>query len=183
MIVYKIILILLKVILFSLQTLGLWYLIHFIPQWKRAKNGGLVGSYEFDFNKDFREKLDRHLAKDNSKMTPIIESGGLVGKTVRLKGGDEGIVLGVFLEHIDPRQPQKGRTTLVIYRGKKGRGKLETVVLYRKDDKELYSKYNKTGPVKSREIRKDVRLFCNNSCIQDCTECILKKYGKGHKAE
>lgn len=171
-IVYKILLITLKVILFVVQTLGIYFLIHNIPIWRRKRTGASAG-FEIFISKDVQKNLNEYLAAKE----PIYMSSSLCGKTIHLDGKDY-IVFGENLESIS-RNIGKSTTTLTLYRD----GKLSSYRLTAEKDKELYERYSKRGPVKSREIRRDVRDFCNNACILDCTECILKKYGKGHKVK
>lgn len=172
-VVYKIILIVLKVLLFSVETLGVFFLIHNIPKWRKRRKGA-YGAYETFVNDSLKERLDEMI----KSRKPVFESGGgLVGKSVRVEGKDY-LVMGEVLEKIITRHPENSTSTLLLYRD----GHLRSYSLGPEKSKELYTKYSKTGPVRSREIRKDVKMFCNNSCIQDCTECILKKYGKNNKA-
>ena len=170
---YKILLVVLKVILFTVQTLGVYFLIHNIPIW-RKKRTGASASYEMFLSKDVQKTLNEFLADRK----PVYESSSLCGKTIRLDGKDY-IVFGENIESINSRNIEKSVTTLMLYRD----GKLLSYRLTPEKDKDLYEKYSKRGPVRSRELRKDVRDFCNNACILDCTECILKKYGKGHKVK
>lgn len=170
---YKILLITLKLILFVVQTLGIYFLIHNIPIW-RKKRSGANASYELFITKDAQKTLNEYL----SGKQPIYESSSLCGKTIRLDGKDY-IVFGENIESINYKHIEKSATTLMVYRD----GKISSYKLTPEKEKELYERYSKRGPVRSREIRRDVRAFCNNACILDCTECILKKYGKGHKVK
>jgi len=170
---YKILLVVLKVILFTVQTLGIYFLIHSIPIWWKKRNGANA-SYELFISKDAQKTLNEYLAAKE----PVYEGSGLCGKTIRLDGKDY-IVFGENVELINYRHIKKSATILMIYRD----GKIGAYKLTPEKEKELYERYSKRGPVRSREIRRDVRDFCNNACILDCTECILKKYGKGHKVK
>ncbi len=174
-IVYKILLITLKVILFAVQTLGIYFIIHYLPKYIKRKDGECQGTFETTVGKDLQDTVDKNIIP--GKM-PVTKSTGLCGKVITIRGIDY-LVMGENIETLDTRLPARSRVSLILYR----KGKLKDYLLYPEDADKFYRKYSKTGPVRSREIRRDVRSFCNSACIQDCTECILKKYGKGHKAE
>ena len=173
MIFTKILLITLKVILFTVQTLGIYFIIHYLPRYIGKKKGKICSSIDIDIDKRTQRFIDTEIIPTSDSMTC---STGLVGKKIKYNG-HRYLVIGEFLGAIG--RGSRNNVTLLMYRD----GKLTKKIFQDEQISILYKKYSKTGPVRSREIRRDVRDFCSKSCIFDCTECILKKYGKGHKAE
>lgn len=173
MIFAKILLIILKVILFTVQTLGVYFIIHYLPRYIGKKKGKICSSIDIDIDKKTQSFIDTEIIPTSDSMTC---STGLVGKKIQYKGRRY-LIIGEMIGAIG--RGRDNNVTLIMYRD----GKLTSKVFKDEEVSILYRKYSKTGPVKSREIRRDVRDFCTKSCIFDCTECVLKKYGKGHKAE
>jgi hypothetical protein len=135
---------------------------------KRAdkKEGKINFEIKYDVDKSVQGTLDEIIEKQAVTGT----SNGIAGKVVSI-GGKPAIVLSIVIINIDSCS---STFDLIYYRdGKIGRYRVDS-----KNRLDLAERYFKEAPVRSRAIRRDVRTFCNSSCILDCQDCILQKYGK-----
>ena len=97
--------------------------------------------------------------------------GGLVGKIVK-KGRKEYLVLSCDV--IPDMRSIKYRLRLYSYDTRS----TKYILVSGLRDIDFLKKYGVLSqqPIRSRVMRRDVKNFCNNMCIQDCSECVLKKY-------
>lgn len=141
-------------------------LIKFIDNKIDKKSGKINFKVAYDIEKPVQNALDDIITRQGVTGT----SNGIAGKVVNI-GGNPVIVLSIVIINIDS---YSSTFDLIYYRnGKIGK--------YRVDNKnrlEDAEKYFREAPIRSREIRRDVRAFCNSACILDCQDCILHKYGK-----
>ena len=139
------------------------------------------GNYSFNF--DIRgingEERKSGLKQRIEKRTGIsgTSDSGIIGKVISLNGK---MVLPICV-CLANMHDFCARAYQIIYIDPIGR--LREARVDKEEYNSLLKKYNAKGPVRSREIRRDVRNFCENYCIQDCTGCVLKCYGKIDKTK
>jgi len=138
------------------------------------------GSYSFTFDIQGMDGEDKSgLEQRIEKRIDIsgTSDNGIIGKVISINGKTI-LPICVCLANISGFC---ARVYQIVYIDP--RGKLGEIRVSREDYNSLLKKYNTKGPVRSREIRRDVRNFCENYCIQDCTGCVLKCYGKIDKTK
>jgi len=155
-----------------LAGLGLFYLIRIIVDRLGIKST-LHWNQRISIPIDVQKSLNREVGACHS----LNDTGSLVGKIIDIDG-DKYLVLSSTIKSISQNDPQDSTFDIVLYRD----GKIYRQELGSNKSTELYNRYCTQKPVKSREIRRDVRKFCSNQCILDCTDCVLRKYGKSNSS-
>lgn len=128
--------------------------------------GKIICKQSLQIPKNAQELLDKKIKEGKHLNT----TESLVGKQINYEG-EEYLVIQTTVTSIN--ESYGPDITLILY----SNGRLRTAVIGPWASAELYEKCL-PKPIRSREIRRDVKRFCNSSCILDCTDCILKKYGK-----
>lgn len=153
-----------------LAGFGLYNVIVKLIEMANEKVNKKTGKINFEIKYEIEKSVQGTLDEIVEKQSVTGTSNGIAGKVVSI-GGKPAIVLSIVIINVDS---SSSTFDLIYYReGKIGR--------YRVDSKhklDSAERYFKESPVRSRAIRRDVRTFCNSSCILDCQDCILHKYGK-----
>ena len=138
------------------------------------------GSYSFNF--DIRgingeEKSGLKQRIENRVDISGASKDGIIGKVISLNGKAV-LPICVCLANMSGFCARAYQIVYIDSRGNLGETRID-----REEYNSLLKKYSTKGQIRSREIRRDVRSFCENYCIQDCTGCVLKCYGKIDKTK
>ena len=143
--------------------------INMIKVLRNRRSGNIVCNVAVNIPKKVQDNLDNKI----NRRQDLTFTKSLVGKTITIDE-EKYIVILILTLSVPGQDRYDGEFRLLLY----SRGKLAWKTINSVEHYDLYEKFCAPKPLRSREIRRDVRKFCNSSCILDCTDCILKKYGK-----
>lgn len=142
--------------------------------------GHKKGNYSFNFDIRGINGEDKSVVKQRIENRVDISGAskdGIIGKIISLNGKAI-LPICVCLANMHGFCARAYQIVYIDSRGSLGETRID-----REEYNSLLKKYNTRGQIRSREIRRDVRSFCENYCIQDCTGCVLKCYGKIDKTK